>query len=120
MTWWQDPRSRLVALYTALVVVFSIAPALPGHVDYTDGGAYGLWIALELILVFFIARGSRVAVAIALVIVAAVLVAVLLTASNSDFGAVDFVVLVVVLVAQSAVLLRLLLLRQPELRASGA
>jgi hypothetical protein len=72
-----------------------------------------LWIAVDAILIVYIAKGSRVATAIPLLLNVAFMLGLLLTASSSDFSEPDFVAFLVVLVAQSAVLLRLLLWRSP-------
>ena len=69
MAAFRDPRSRLVAIYVGLVALFYAIHALPGGMTYRGGaGEAVLWIVVDVILIAYIAKGSRVATAIPLVL----------------------------------------------------
>ena len=104
----REPRSRLVAVYTALVGLVYLLPALPGGIDYPSDGAYALSIVVSAVLIVYIAKGSRTAAAVPLVLNLLGLVGLLLSVSSDDLTAPVVVAFALLLVAQSALLLRLL------------
>ena len=59
-------RSRLVALYACLVALTYAIHALPGDPYYRSSGEYGFWLAVDIVLIVLIARGSQVALAVPL------------------------------------------------------
>ena len=61
-------RFQLVALYAALVAVGYLVHALPGEPYYRSNSEYAFWMAIDVLLIVLIARGSRVAIAIPLVL----------------------------------------------------
>ena len=109
MRWWRDPRSRLVWLSVALLVVAVAIPALPGGLDYPRGaGELVFWIVLDGVLIALLANGSRLAAAVLLVLNVGFLLSVTVVASADELVRGDLIAFVVVVVAQSAVLVRLL------------
>jgi hypothetical protein len=116
----REPRTRLVAVYVGLVALAYVIHALPGGIFYRSNAEYPFWLAVDAILIVFIARGSRTATAVPLLLNLLFLTGLFLTATGSDVRAPDLVAFVVVLLAQTAVLVRLLFWRRPTLHLSGA
>jgi hypothetical protein len=114
----RDPRSRLVAIYAALVALGYFIHALPGGPFYRSNGEYAIWIVVDVILIAYIAAGSRLATAVPLVLNVFFLPLFFLTAP-SDLIAADVAAWAAVLVAQTLVLVRLLF-RRPAVQPSGA
>ena len=104
----REPRSRLVAVYAGLVALAFVLPALPGGLEYRSDAAYVFWIVADAILIVAIARGSRTAAAIPLTLNVLGLIGLMLAVPASDLTAPALIAFIVLLVAQSAVLLRLL------------
>jgi hypothetical protein len=67
---------RLLALYVGLVVLRYAIYALPGYPEFRGAGELAFSIAIDVLLVLFIARGSRVALVVALAFSAFFVVAV--------------------------------------------
>ena len=113
MRWWRDPRSRLVGLSVVLLLVAVAIPALPGGLDYPRGvGEVVFWIVVDGVLIVLLANGSRLAAAVLLVLNVGFLLSVTVVASPDDLVRGDVIAFIVVLVAQSAVLVRLLFWRR--------
>jgi hypothetical protein len=60
-------RSRFLVVYVGLIVLRYTIFALPGSPDFRGAGELAFSVAIDVLLVVFIARGSRVALAVALV-----------------------------------------------------
>jgi hypothetical protein len=61
----RNPHSRLVFLYAALVAFGHFVHALPGGWFYRSSGDHAFWVAVDVVLIFLIARRSRAAIALA-------------------------------------------------------
>jgi hypothetical protein len=61
-----DRRTQLLAAYAALLAVFYATYALPDGPHFRSAGEGVFAIAIDIVLFAFVARGSRVALAIAL------------------------------------------------------
>ena len=72
--------SRLVAIYAGLVAVGYIINALPGLPYFRTAGEGAFAVAIDLVLIFFIARGSQAAIVTAFALNAFLFLAVFLTA----------------------------------------
>ena len=59
-------RARLVALYACLVALGYAIHALPGLPYYRSSGEFGFWLAVDIVLIVLIARGSQIALAVPL------------------------------------------------------
>jgi hypothetical protein len=110
--WWRDSRSRLVSIYVALVVLRYAIPAIFGELDYPNGTA-GLTVAalVDGLLIVLIARGSRTAVVVALVLNAGFLLSATVVASDDELVRANTLAYVGAVVAQCVVLVLLLLRR---------
>ena len=62
----RDGRTQLLAAYAALVATFYGIYVLPGLPSFRSGGELVISLAIDVALFVLIARGSRVALAIAL------------------------------------------------------
>jgi len=102
----------MVGLAAALLVVALAIPALPGGLDYPRGGELVFWVAVDVVLIVLLANGSRPAAAVLLVLNAGLLLSVTVVASAGELVRGDLIAFVVVVVAQSAVLVRLLFWRR--------
>jgi hypothetical protein len=58
-------RSGLVLVYAGLVVLGYLLGLLPGGAE-RSGGEWAFWIAVDVALIVFVARGSQVAIVIAM------------------------------------------------------
>jgi hypothetical protein len=76
-------RSRLLTLYVGLVVFRYAIYALPGLPRFRGPGELAFSIAIDALLVLFIARGSRVALVVALAFSAFFVVAVVFLSAGS-------------------------------------
>ena len=115
----RDPRSRLVAIYAGLVALAYVIHALPGGVHYQGGvGEYAFWVVIDLVLIGYIAGGSRVATAIPLVLNALFVLTYLAFGFGIGPVRVDEVAFLLVVAAQTVVLV-LLLRRRGEVPATG-
>ena len=114
-------RSRLVAIYAVLVVLRYVIPAIPGNLDYPRGTA-GLIVAglVDVLLIVLIARGSRAAAAVSLVMNVGLLLSATVVASGDELVRADTLAYVVVVLAQCAVLIVLLFSRGTESAALRA
>jgi hypothetical protein len=93
--------------------------ALPGGVNYRGGaGEYAFWVVIDLVLIVYIAKGSHVATAIPLVL--NVLFVLTYFAFGFGFGPVrvDEVAFLLIVAAQTVVLV-LLFRRRPDVLATG-
>jgi hypothetical protein len=105
----RDPRSRLVAIYAGLVALAYVIHALPGGVHYRGGaGEYAFWIAVDVVLIAYIAQGSRVATAIPLGLNALFVVTYLAFGFGLGPVRADEAVFFLVVAAQTVVLVLLL------------
>ena len=118
--WLREPRSRLVVIYAALVLLGYAIHALPGGLDYARGiGELAFWLVVDVILIALIADGSRVAAAVILVLNIGFLLAATIVSSVADLLHADLLAFVVVLLAQCVVLVRLVLWRSPTVAPAG-
>jgi lysylphosphatidylglycerol synthetase-like protein (DUF2156 family) len=112
-SWLREPRSRLVVIYAALVLLGYAVRALPGGLDYSRGiGELVFWLVVDAVLIFLIANGSRVAAAVILILNVGFLLAATIVSSASDLLHADLLAFVVVLLAQCVVLVRLVFRRR--------
>jgi hypothetical protein len=112
-SWLREPRSRLVVIYAALVLLGYAVRALPGGLDYSRGiGELVFWLVVDAVLIFLIANGSRVAAAVILVLNVGFLLSATIVSSASDLLHADLLAFVVVLLAQCVVLVRLVFRRR--------
>jgi hypothetical protein len=112
-SWLREPRSRLVVIYAALVLLGYAVRALPGGLDYSRGiGELVFWLVVDAVLIFLIANGSRVAAAVILILNVGFLLSATIVSSASDLLHADLLAFVVVLLAQCVVLVRLVFRRR--------
>ncbi|MGH3034355.1 MAG: hypothetical protein ACRDON_07325 [Gaiellaceae bacterium] len=89
----RDGSLPYLAAYAFLAVATYAVMLLPGEPDYADGGGGG-WLLVDVLLIFSLARGSRVAWTIACVLSAfGVVVGIVATAVPIPPGIVALVVL---------------------------
>jgi len=118
--WWRDKRSRLLAIYVALVLLAFGVWVWPGGFDSPSAGELVFWIVVYAILIALMARGSRLAEALLLLVGIGFLLSATVVASTDELLRADVIAFVVVVLAQSAVLVSLLLRRPAESAAPGA
>ncbi len=77
---------RLLAVYVGLLVLRYAIYALPGYPRFRGAGELAFSVAIDALLVLFIARGSRVALVVALVFSALFVLAVVFFSAGLPLG----------------------------------